>query len=480
MARQRLNRKELYKNIILIFLIFLSLILFFRLWFGNWIWSYNADPAGKSFFGLFDASSKSEPVSAEDIIMPKQLILTGGGKRRILEKGTDKFSECYNALIDLSGQIGEGESKPVPATEEEFAAALKSFSVFLDFGSAYGKEFLSMVGGDDLPATATQYILLTPGDRVIQKVNVYIKDYSTGGIYKLVSEIPSSALTELIDAHISADSAGNIPFAFELGFDKARQQEATEISHNILLDSYITMGLTDENVDTVSVSVPRLFAEITDNPSASDRIVSLFGFTPTSTRRFVEKDDVTTFVNKNGTIKFSRGGVLEYTAENEGISVTDGADGAGTRALGNIYSLIQNIMIDSGIGETQLHIASDLYGITNRSGSTVINIDYLINGKPVTIVDDGKTVHPISITLENGKIVSYKHYVYSFRTEGECVSTSSMIKAVDLLYSHFENSADSVTVLDLYKSYVHTVGGDTQILWCAKIKDLSDTTIIRE
>ncbi len=476
MARRKLNRKELYKNIILSFLILLSLILFFRLWFGNWIWSYNADPAGKTFFGLFDVASKSEPVSAEDIVIPKRLILTGGGKRSIFEKGTSSFDACYKSLISLSSEIGFSDAKAASATKEEFESALKSQSVFLDFGSAYGKELLSFVG-EDLPVTATDCILLTPGDAVIRKVIVYFKDSVSGEIYKINSNIPSTSVTQIIESHITAGAAQNIPFAFELGFDKAKTQETGDISHNILLDSYITIGLTDENVKSLDVSTPGIFTEITYNPSVSDRIVSLFGFSPTSTRRYVEKDDVTAFVNKNGTIKFSKNGILEYTAENEGVPIANNKSAA---ALGNIYSLIQNVMIDCGVGEMQLHIASDLHGITNQNFSAVINIDYLVDGKPVTIIDGGEAVHPITITIQNGNIVSYKHYVYKFTPSGDSTNTSSMIKAVDLLYSQFENSATSVTVLDLYKSYVYNTGGDAQILWCAQLKDHGEINIIRE
>lgn len=479
MARKKLNRKELYKNIVLVFLILLSLVLFFRLWFGNWIWSYNSDPAGKSFFGLFDASSKSEPVSAEDIVMPKRLIITGGGKRNIFEKGTSPFDSCYNSLVTLSSEIDFSGAKASASTKEEFESALKSQSVFLDFGNAYGKELLSYVS-EDLPVTATDCILLTPGDSVIQKVIVYFKDSVSGEIYKIASELKSSSLLQLIESHISSGSAQNIPFAFELGFDEAKQQETGDISHNILLDSYITIRLADESVNSLTVSTPAIFTEITDNPSAADRIVSLFGFSPTSTRRYVEKDDVTAFVNKNGTIKFSKNGIIEYTAENEGVSVTSNSNNKSAAALGNIYSLIQNVMIDCGVGEMQLHIASDLYGITNQNFSAVINIDYLVNGKSVTIVDGDTAVHPITITIRDGNIVSYKHYVYKFLPSGDKVTTSSMIKAVDLLYSQFENSADSVDVLDLYKSYVYNSGGDVSILWCAQLKDHGEINIIRE
>ncbi|MBR2471133.1 MAG: hypothetical protein IKB55_00475 [Clostridia bacterium] len=477
MSRKQLNRKELYKNIILLFLILLSLVLFFRLWFGNWIWSYNSDPAGKSFFGLFDASSKSEPVSAEDIVMPKRLILTGGGKRSIFEKGTPSFDDCYKSLISLSSEIGLPGAKASPATKEEFESALKSQSVFLDFGSAYGKELLSFVS-EDLPVTATDCILLTPGDAVIRKAIVYFKDSVSGEIYKITSEIPSTSIIEMIESHITAGAAQNIPFAFELGFDEAKPQETGEISHTILLDSYITIGLADETVKSIEASTPSLFTEITDNPSVSDKIVALFGFSPTSTRRYVEKDDVTAFVNKNGTIKFSKNGIIEYTAENEGIPITD--SGANSAALGNIYSLIQNVMINCNAGEMQLHIASDLHGIANQNFSAVINIDYLINGTSVTIVDGEQVVHPITITIQNGCIVSYKQYVYKFTQSADSVNTSSMIKAVDLLYSQFENSASSVEVLDLYKSYVYNTDGTAQILWCAQLKDHGEINIIRE
>ncbi len=478
MARKKLNRKELYKNIVLVFLILLSLVLFFRLWFGNWIWSYNSDPAGKSFFGLFDASSKSEPASAEDIVMPKRLIITGGGKRNIFEKGTSAFDSCYESLVSLSSNIGFSGAKASAATKEEFEAALKTQSVFLDFGNAYGKELLSYVS-EDLPVTATDCILLTPGDAVIQKVTSYFKDSVSGEIYKITSELKRDSLLQLIESHIESGSAQNIPFAFELGFDEAKQQETEDISHNILLDSYITIGLADESVNSLAVSTPAIFTEITDNPSAADRIVSLFGFSPTSTRRYVEKDDVTAFVNKNGTIKFSKNGVIEYTAENEGVLVTSNSNNK-SAVLGNIYSLIQNVMIDCGAHEMQLHIASDLYGITNQNFSAVINIDYLVNGKSVTIVDGESVLHPITITIRDGKIVSYKHYVYKFAPSGDTVTTSSMIKAVDLLYSQFENSVDSVDVSELYKSYVCTTGGDVSILWCAQLKDHGEINIIRE
>ena len=479
MASRKLKHKELYKNIILIVLMLLSIVLFFRFWFGGWIWSYNMDYSNKTFFGLFDKASKSEPVSAEDIVMPKRLIVTGGGKRRILEKGTDAFSSSYSRFLSIIGNIGSGSPKPSLVSESEFVAELKSKSILLDFGSVYGKELLA-IAGQDLPITATQSILITPGDSVIQKIYVYFKDYTTGEIYKLIPEIPNTEINSLIDSLVSTSGVQNVPFAFELGFDKAKEQENSEIAHNILLDSYLTIGLNDESVPAVYAEIPAIFAEIADNPGVADQIVSLFGFSASTTRRYVEKDDVTTFVNKNGTMRFSKSGYIEYTAETEGLAVTDGNNNTALQVLGNIYSIVQNVMIDCGVGEPQLHIASDLYGISKQNFSSVINIDYLINGKPVTIISDGVSVHPISITLENGRIVSYKHYIYKFPSSGAQVNTSSMIRAVDLLYSNYDNSSAEINVSDMYKSYVYTVGGNMEILWCAKLKGTNEINIIRE
>ena len=164
-------------------------------------------------------------------------------------------------------------------------------------------------------------------------------------------------------------------------------------------------------------------------------------------------------------MKFSKTGYVEYTAEEGGISVTDSNDSSSLSTLSNIYSLVQGVMKSCGIGEPSLHVSSDLYGVSNQDFSAVINIDYMINGRPVTIVTGKEPVHPITITVKNGKIVSYKHYIYRFRPTGNNVNTSSMIKAVDLLYSEFTNSSAEVNVSDIYKSYVYTVGEDMEILW---------------
>lgn len=459
-------KKEIFKNIILTFLITVSFVLFFNIWFSEKLWSYDYN-----FFAigekLFQADVESESALAvEDIIAPSQIILTGSGKRSIMRKSIGEYNDCYSHVSKIIASLSE-QQKYVRVPESEWTANLKSKSVLLDFGISLNSELLQRLNLK-LAGVSAQDVMITAGDGIIYKPCIYVKDSNTAEIYKITAENSNEDVDALITKYNSSDSAENVPFAFELGFDGSRDSNI-----KITLEPNIAIGLGNIYAPYIECSVPERLANISSENGAAESLMKVFDINRSSMRRYIEKDDVMVYVDKSATLKISPAGVIEYIAEGEGAAIVSGDEGKNESAhiLSGVYSLVRNISKVCGADEFQMQITSDL----NTTENYEIFIDYYVNGKPVIVMENGNISHAIKIKTENGRLKEFKQYVYNIRTGSEALELPSMMTAINELYA--SGGEEEIRVADIFTAYINNEG-ETLYKWCAKVHGVDNVIVI--
>lgn len=472
--------KESIKNITLVVLIIFSILLFSQLWFSGKVTSQGyrlineAKETVLRWFGYADQAVLNT-ASTEEAFLPKRIVLTSNGKRRVVYKGSKDFSGCYSRFQQLFTQSGLTVSKPAAALEEEWASALKSQSVLFDFGNVYATELLSRPTLI-LPGSAAKELLLTPGDSVIGKPALYIRDYPSGDIQKLMLGGGSDTLDEILQTWLADENAKNLPFAFELGFDGSHAVQQAAVEQNILLDSTMTIGLKSTNMPSVRLHSSDTFSGVAQNQQLTDQLLKLFKMDRSVTRRYIEQNDVYVYVDRHATLKLYPSGYLEYTAEDGGLDLSDGSgQSSAAQSVESVFSLVRSILRLSELGDIQLQLASDMYGYPEQDFSASFQLDYLADSRIAMIHRDGALLHPVGVQVQNGKLVSLSQYIYGYTISDAAASLEPTLKAVDRLYGKLQ---DKAFISEIYPVWILDEANQTQLTWCAKRKENGQLIIL--
>ena len=448
------------KDITLVTLILISVLLFSRVWFGT---NFIGEIKKNIMFAKAAYESETKSFTIESIITPENIIVTGGGKRRVVSKGQNGYDELFERMKSAAEKIGLNPDRFAEAESDDWSASLKSRSILFDFAAAYDSGLLEKAG-ISLPDGAYKNIVFVPSDSIAVNSMVYIKNHGNGKVYKFIADSGNDELDAVINKYAVSADAMNSPFSFELGFDKARTN--TGISQNVLLDSNIVIGLTEKNVNNAVLHTGSgYFTQRT-----VDRLLETFKFNPNTTRRYIDKDDVTVFVDNTATLKIYPSYLIEYTSESGGYSFpASGLSGKETAAayVNGIYGTVREVFKNVGISGMQMLAASDINSETAKSDIT-INFDYYINGMPVFANGENGAEHGITAVLSGGTLKSYRQYLFTAELAEESENIGSMINALDTLYAKFKNEKE-VRLSDVFTAYEADKGSDLlRPVWCAK------------
>lgn len=448
------------KNITLVTLILISVLLFSRVWFGtNFI-----EEIGKNIsFAKAHPFPDSADFTTEGVITPKNIIVTGGGKRNVISKGREDYDELYDRMTTAVEKLDIKAERFFETDTDDWTSSLKSRSVLFEFAAAYSSDLIAKLG-INLPDGSYKDIVFAPSDSIAVNSAVYIKNSGNGKIYKFTSDTANDGLKNIINRYAVSTDAINSPFAFELGFDKAKTN--TEISQNVLLDSNIVIGLTEKSINSaVLTSGNGNFTSKT-----VDRLLETFKFNRTATRRYIDRDDVTVFVDSAATLKISPSYMIDYTSENGGYTLP-ASDGNDTTAyLNAIYGIAREVTRAAEINMMPVLVASNT-DFANTKSDIIISFDYYLDGMPVYANGENGTEHGITAVLNNGVLKSYRQYLFNAEITDETENINSMISALDTLYEKFKDEKE-VRLSDMFTAYA--TDGESAYLnpvWCAKTDD---------
>lgn len=445
------------KNITLVTLILISVLLFSRVWFGA---NFVEEIKKNIMFASAAHKAETADFTVEGIITPENIIVTGGGKRNVISKGQDGYNELYERMVSAAEKLDINSERFFETDSDEWKASLKARSVLFDFAAFYDSGLIKKFG-IKLPDGVYKNIAFVPSDSIAANSAVYIKNDS-GGIYKFIANDGNDELQSIINKYAVSAETLNSPFAFELGFDKAKTN--TEISQNVLLDSDIVIGLTEKNVGTAVINEED-FEFASKN---AERLLETFGFNRNTTRRYIDKDDVTVYVDNTATLKIYPSYLIEYTSENGGYSVLpSGGDKESSAAyLNGIYGAAREIFRIAGITPPPMLASSDM-NFENTKQEINFSIDYYVNSMPIYIDGENGAEHGINAVISGGSLKSYRQYLFNAGLTGETENIGSMINALDLLYEKFRDEKE-VYLTDVFIAY-KSDGNSFALkpVWCA-------------
>ena len=172
--------------------------------------------------------------------------------------------------------------------------------------------------------------------------------------------------------------------------------------------------------------------------------------------------DGTMYIDTYGTLRFTEKeniSVLEFYAANESHGVSLGA--AVSEPLYDVlytgYSKASAISEIFGLEKPYFNIASDI--ISASDNSYKVNLDYIYNGVPVLINENGVNTHAVTMKFNiNGELISYRQYLAGFAPESGYSSIPGVLDAINLVYSSMEaEKGGSVFIKDISACY--TVNG---------------------
>ena len=458
-------KKEITKNIVLITLILSSVLLFMQISFGEKLW-----PQGYNFF-RFDGMAilqslgfgeQEEPVVLSDVMAPQQIIITTGGKRLIAEENMSEYEDYYHTILNLTQGFFNSGGKITLSNREEWRSAIKTNSIYINYSTAFNStmwaKFLNYDPAILVDVNSVKNIVINT-DTILKKVVLYVKDNQTETYYRIVTAGDAGSMDQFLSDVRSSQQMSNIPFAFEIGFDRS-------------VDPGMTINLTNNTVEHIEMNP---FGGFTDE--LFDKFLQSFGMNKSTTKRYVESDNVTQGLGTHHTFKMYPQGCIEYQAieETYGVQLYDTTKDKLDTVLTASYDFANTILRSSDTNVTML-VSQGFKDEVKPGESRKVCFDYYVDALPVYYVDqsDPQTIsHAVEMDVVDGRIVRYRQMLNLARTEGS-VSFIPMIKALDKVFS-----MEEVAYAEVYTAYVHD-GIQTRPVWCMRDKQSDNVTILYE
>ena len=113
------------KDITLVTLILISVLLFSRVWFGT---NFIGEIKKNIMFAKAAYESETKSFTIESIITPENIIVTGGGKRRVVSKGQNGYDELFERMKSAA----ENRLKPRPFCGSRIGRLVRFSEITLD------------------------------------------------------------------------------------------------------------------------------------------------------------------------------------------------------------------------------------------------------------------------------------------------------------------------------------------------------------
>lgn len=464
-------KKESFKTIILVLLVFSSIILTVNKWFSEKLW-----PDGYNFFSNLANffSSEDEPdnktyyLSKENISNPAKIIINSTELRSIYKHTSSEYNSVLSATKDILKK-GLGSSTFAESDTETWKAALKGVSAYISYPVAYDTKTFSAIMDTpitDFGISTMQEFIIVAGDNITGKPHLLIKDASDDSKITDITLATDSVKFDKFIAKYAVNSAGENPYSFELNFDKSNDT----IEQKIIIEPQVVLSIGQASLPTAT-SI-NYFENISANRSLYNSFLKAFGYNTTNLRKNVNIDNSIVFAENYSSIVMHPDGYMEYRSLDNTKGISLGSANAPTfySTFIDCIEFVNNVW-DIACSDLNMDINLSSVSIDN-AGSFRLTIDYYANGMevvtglPKTDSHD-KLNHAIEITVENSKIVSYKQNVRGYSINSDISECGSAIGALDILMAN--DSIKSDTITDLYIAYNQSPNSDMCLpSWVAK------------
>jgi hypothetical protein len=272
----------------------------------------------------------------------------------------------------------------------------------------------------------------------------------------------------MIDKYAN-DSINLLPYSFELKFDKSSEV----IEQKVVIESTVTLKLEEQTLPNIKST--NCLTDIYEDAYTSSNILKSFGYNTTNTKKYLDKNNTSVYVENFSTLKIHNNGLLEYKSidNTKGISLT-------TKNTSTLYDnfiacieFVNNLWDNAMPGKSfNVNLSSDIL-FDPKGQSFNITMDYYINGHPVICTLDKTSAydelsHGIEIKVSDGKIVEYRQLFNEFSLTSQYVKNGSAIDAIDAMFSNDNLKSETISALNI--AYINNKSIWNPV-WTAKTTD---------
>lgn len=466
--------KERIKSLVLTLLIISNFILGSyvlstkKLWSGDGYNFFSDSNFFSSFINEIKYALSEGKSPTTHLEYPEQLIINTGYQttRFSLDRSDSQFETLSLYISEYLKNSFHSSKKFIPIDKDDFYRVLSGKSIYIRYPATYDSALFAYLLG----ATQADFAQSFSSVRnviISMDTGVYIEDASTGNTFKCITGIPTDKLSLIVDECMNTDEYTGqiINYAFDLGFDKSFGNQKA------LLSPIITLYSDEITVPAISASIPTVRTDNTPIESVAEDILAIFNMNPNVFRRYTEADGTLVYIENNATLKLSVNGDVYYTANDNGVSVLPSDSAHRFDALPQLAEFVNRVNSTAN-SVSSLQLSSNLEG--NDISGNVINItfDYLANGILVkNISDDAKNA--VTVTIEGGRIIKYKHRVRSYTNTGETYTVPNYIEALDDSIAKIENQLNDIEINSIDVMYTDdSTIGEKLPTWNIGIKEV--------
>ncbi len=442
-------KKEHIKNIALAVLVIMNLVLGSKILIDEKLW-----PSGYNFFNvenfpLFkifvkeDDADNFEKVS--HLTLPEKLIFnTGDQTTRFSLNSNDKeymsvIEQCNEILISA---LSSGEDRIYEIDEEEWFSSLMTKSVYLGYYVEYETDlFAKFLGIRDTELSKKVNVFSNVVIGLSDNVTISFEAKNEGKYYRIRTgkrfEEFKKTVKSIIDNYNQNTEGNAINYSFDLNFDKAFGTQKAIIA------SMVPIYSNTQIVPIISAYQP---IDIADD-SLMDKIVHAFNVNANIARRYTEADGTMVYVENNAKLKVHTNGLIEYTATDNGIPLSD--TNGGYSVISKVNEFMVKVNKAAGV-DAKMYLSSRAV-----NGENIITFDYLAEGMPVNIaINDIKNA--VLCRVSDGYIKEYRHILRGYENTGENFVTPEYILAVDQTVQKYSAVTGNITINKHYLAYNDT------------------------
>jgi len=446
---------ERLKSILLVLLVISSIVLTVNKWFNEKLW-----PEGYNFFSDVKKhftqertdTSSFDPV--EEILKPAKIIINNSGNHVLYTKSSDEYNNIFSEIKSALKLLAKSGSAIV-SDDVEWNENLKRkscyFSYPVEYDSGYFFYQLSHKYYGDVNSVCE--FILAKDSRVSTVFYMYVRDASSGVVYKYRLTYESDVLEYFIDNAVSV-SDGTDYYSFELNFDS---EDENSVEEHIIIDSDVLINISQKQI--LSIREQNLFKDVASNPQLYDAILHSFGYNTSTIRRYTEPDNSMVFVENYGTLKLHTAGIIDYKSLNSAQGVSLNGDSV-YECINSCITFVNDVTDVLGLSDVLYYeISSDIKDA--KSKSFILNFDYYINDCKIVFSDDIHSLnHAITVEVADGKIISYKQNCKDFFTMPYPITYPSAIDAIDRLQAKAGSYTGKIS--DLFMAYTYDM---SKSLW---------------
>lgn len=449
-----MTTKARIKSLLLAVLVCSSIILTGLIWFDKKLW-----PDGYNFFSVYsetfigrvlskfsnneNALSINETGALKSIFAPRTTMLSYEDGSRVNYNITQSISESVTDELNFAISKALSDGVQAEVSEADWQNALKVKSVFADYSVPVSFQsiavFLNGATIDNTILDSFDRICINLESATSASVPIYFRNSADKRQVVMHSPISAASFEQILSAAASS-SQFNLSYSFELNLDKKVEGEGGA-HQKILLDSYILLPLSPVKLNTIERNV----VDMRDSEYIRE-FLKMFNLNLSTSRKYVQADNTTVYVDSNSTITLGNNGYFEYmpSATSKGIKI--GNDTSVTTAAAGSAKIIDSMLgYAKADTNTTLYISSPL--IENPEGEYTFTFDYVYAGNPIV-----SNTHGLEVTVKNGYITSLKANLksYSLLNSG---SERDPLELIDELYARLNKDYQNVTIDELYFGY---------------------------